>query len=196
MSPSATPMPPTPNTPSLWQLFASFCKIGTFTIGGGYAMIPLMEEELVERLHCLTDEEFLDMLALSQAMPGIFAVNMATDVGQRFHGIKGAIVSICGTILLPIIIMLVIAISIRQFYDLPIVQHIFKALRPVVVALIAAPVFRLAQSAHVTWRNVWIPLLTVILICLANISPVYIILATIVVGCLWWLLFYHKKSTR
>ena len=89
------------------KLFWSFFKIGTFTIGGGYAMIPMMEEELVNHRSWLSPEEFLDLLSVSQAMPGVFAVNMATSVGHRIYGKRGAIVSIIGNIAVPICIIFI-----------------------------------------------------------------------------------------
>ena len=120
----------------LWKLFVSFWKIGAFTIGGGYVMIPLMEQEIVDRRKWLTREEFLDYLSLSQAMPGIFAVNMATCIGRRLGGIRGIIAAIAGNILMPIAIILVIAISFRYVRDNVFVERIFMGLRPAVVALI------------------------------------------------------------
>ena len=131
------------------DLFVSFFKIGTFTIGGGYAMIPLMEQELVDRRQWMSRDEFLDQLALSQSMPGVLAVNMATGLGYRLRGLRGSIAAIAGNILMPIVFILLLAILFRQFRSVPVVEHFFLGVRPAVVALIAAPVFRLAQSAKV-----------------------------------------------
>ena len=98
---------------SLWQLFWSFFKIGTFTLGGGYAMIPLMEKELVDRHRWLTGEEFLDIIALSQTMPGIFAANMAVHIGWRMRGFPGAVIALLGNILVPILIILALAMGLH-----------------------------------------------------------------------------------
>ena len=168
-----------------WQLFVSFWKIGMFTIGGGYVMIPLMERELVDNRKWLPRDQFLDLLSLSQAMPGIFAVNMATCVGKRLGGLRGVVCAILGNILTPIVLILLLAIFFRFFRDNPVVESVFLGLRPAVVALIAAPVFRLAKSANVTWRNCWIPVLSALLIWLLGISPVWVILAAIVGGLLY-----------
>ena len=143
------------------DLFVSFFKIGTFTIGGGYAMIPLMEQELVDRRQWMSRDEFLDQLALSQSMPGVLAVNMATGLGYM------------------------LAILFRQFRSVPVVEHFFLGVRPAVVALIAAPVFRLAQSAKVGWTTCWIPILSALLIWLFDVSPILIILAAIVLGFIY-----------
>ena len=169
----------------LWKLFVSFWKIGAFTIGGGYVMIPLMEQEIVDRRKWLTREEFLDYLSLSQAMPGIFAVNMATCIGRRLGGVRGIVAAIAGNILMPIAIILVIAISFRYVRDNVFVERIFMGLRPAVVALIAAPVFRMAKTAKVSWRNCWIPVLAALLIWLCGVSPVWVILVAIVGGAVY-----------
>ena len=154
--------------PKYLDIFWSFFKVGAFTVGGGYAMIPLMQKEMVERHRWLTDEEFLDQVALSQAMPGVFAVNMATVVGQRLRGF-----------------ILLLATVFRAFRDNPYVNHIFLGIRPAVVALIAAPVFTLARSAKVTWSNCWIPVVSALLIWLLGVNPVLVILAAAVGGIIY-----------
>ena len=168
-----------------WQLFASFFKIGTFTIGGGYAMIPLMEQELVERRQCLEREEFLDILSLAQAMPGVFAVNMATSVGYKLRGLPGAVAAIVGNVLMPILCILLLAIFFRQWREVEWVERIFRGIRPAVVALIAAPVYRMARTAGLTWRNCWLPIVAALLIWLWGVSPVWIILAAITIGLIF-----------
>ena len=167
------------------DLFISFWKIGAFTIGGGYVMIPLMEREVVDHRGWLSREEFLDCLSLSQAMPGVFAVNMATIIGRKLGGFRGVLCAVLGNILMPIALILLIAITLRIFRDNAVVEHIFMGLRPAVVAMIAAPVFRMAKSAKVTWSNCWIPIIAALLIWLLGVSPVYVILIAIVVGLLW-----------
>jgi len=167
------------------ELFTTFFKIGTFTIGGGYAMIPLIQREVVERRRWLTDTEMLDVIALSQTMPGILAANIAALVGQRLRGTRGALTAVLGNILMPIIFILLIALFFRQFKDNPTVEAIFMGIRPAVVALIAAPVFTLARKAGVTLRTVWIPLLAALLISLFGISPVLVILIALVIGWIY-----------
>lgn len=181
---------------SLWQLFCSFFKVGTFTIGGGYAMIPLMEEELVEHRKCLSREEFLDIMSLSQAMPGVFAVNMATAVGLRFRGFRGAVAAILGNVCMPIAFILLLAIFFRHFRDNVYVERVFMGIRPAVVALIAAPVFRMAKTAKITWSNCWIPIVSALLIWLFDVSPVIVILATILCGCLWGFYCNRKEASK
>lgn len=164
------------------ELFFSFFKIGTFTIGGGYAMIPLMEQELVDRRRWLSREEFLDQLALSQSMPGVLAVNMATGLGYRLRGLPGSVAAVAGNILMPIALILLFAAIFQHWRDNVIVERFFMGVRPAVVALIAAPVFRLAQSARVRWSNCWIPVVSALLIWLFGVNPVFVILAAIAGG--------------
>ena len=167
------------------DLFVSFWKIGAFTIGGGYVMIPIMEQEVVDRRGWLTREEFMDNLSLSQAMPGVFAVNMATIIGRRLGGFRGVLCAVLGNVLMPIGLILLLAIFFRFFRDNIIVERIFMGLRPAVVALIAAPVFRMAKSAKVTWSNCWIPVVAALLIWLFGVSPVWVILVAIIGGLIW-----------
>ena len=167
------------------ELFTTFFKVGTFTIGGGYAMIPLIQREVVDRHKWLSDEEMLDVIALSQTMPGIMAANIAAVVGQKLRGVKGALLAVLGNILMPIIFILLIAIFFRQFKNNPTVEAIFMGIRPAVVALIAAPVFNLARKAGVTLKTVWIPILAALLISLFGISPILVILAALLSGWLY-----------
>ena len=169
------------------ELFTTFFKVGTFTIGGGYAMIPLIQREVVERRRWLSDTEMLDVIALSQTMPGILAANIAALVGQRLRGTRGALVAVAGNILMPIVFILLIALFFRQFKDSPTVEAIFMGIRPAVVALIAAPVFTLARKAGVTIKTVWIPVVAAGLIWAMGVSPVLVILAAILLGGLFGL---------
>lgn len=145
-------------------------------------MIPLMEQEIVDRRGWLSREEFLNQLALSQSMPGVLAVNMATGLGYRLRGLRGAFSAIAGNIVMPVLFIITLAMLFRHFRDNPFVNRFFMGVRPAVVALIAAPVFRLAQSAKVTWATCWIPILAALLIWLFDVSPILVILAAVVLG--------------
>lgn len=148
-------------------------------------MVPLMEREFVERRGWLTADEFLDYLSLAQAMPGVFAVNMATLVGYKMYGVRGSVVAIVGNILLPVAFIILLAMFFRTFRNNPYVNSIFLGLRPAVVALIAAPVFNMARRMKLSWRNVWIPILAALLIWLFGVSPVIVILIAAVGGFVW-----------
>ena len=180
----------------LHELFWSFFKIGAFTIGGGYAMIPLMEQEIVDKRKWLGKEEFMDTMSLAQSMPGVFAVNMATNVGFRTRGFTGAFVAVMGNVLMPILLILVLAIFFRQFSDNPIVESIFKGIRPAVVALIAAPVFTMAKTAKISWSNFWIPVLAALLIWLLGVSPVIIILVAGLGGFVYGKIKGRKEAKK
>ena len=129
-----------------WRLFWTYIKIGTFTLGGGYAMLPLIEREVVDKNHWLDGKEFLNMIALAQAAPGLIAVNSAIFIGHRLAGWKGVVACVLGATLPSIILILLIAMYLTRFKDLPAVEAVFKGVRPAVVALIAATVIRLIRK--------------------------------------------------
>ena len=178
------------NRQELSQLFRIFFKIGITTIGGGYAMIPMMEHEIVKRTRWLTQEEFLDILAVAQATPGIFAVDMAGHIGHKLGGLRGAVIASIANVLPSFVIILILATFFQQFKELTLVQNAFRAIRPVVVALIAAPVFSMARSASLSRYTIWIPVLAAILIYFFDVSPVYIIL---IAGCAGWIYGYLQR---
>ena len=146
------------------------------------------------RKHWLSKEEFLDLLSVSQAMPGVFAVNMATSIGYRLRGKRGAVMAVLGNILMPILIILLLAVFIRYFRDNAIVESIFKGIRPCVVALIAAPVFTMAKNAGLTWKNCWIPLVAAALIWLLGVSPILIIIIAGIGGFIYGRIKDRKEA--
>lgn len=157
------------------EAFCTFFKIGLFTIGGGYAMVPLIEEEVVNKKKWLIQEDFIDLLAVSQSVPGVFAVNISIFIGYKLKKFPGALALALGAILPSFIIILGIALFFQRFKEYEAVENIFKGIRPAVVALIAAPTFTLAKSAKINKYNVWIPIISALLIWLMGVSPVYII---------------------
>ena len=161
---------------SLWTLFSVFMKIGAFTIGGGYAMIPLMQAELGKR-GWIDEKELPDIIALSQSVPGILSVNVAIFAGYKIRGLKGCMVSALGTILPSFVAILLIAMIFTGFKDNPYVIRVFKGIRPVVVALIIAPTISMARKCN---SSIWTWLVT--LVALMDISPIYIIVVIISVA--------------
>ena len=157
-------------------MFKTFFKMGMFTLGGGYAMIPLIEAEVVEKHHWVSKEEFLDLIAISQSCPGVFAINISTFIGYKLKKTRGAITCALGTALPSFLIILLIAMFFHQFQDNPVVASIFRGIRPAVVALIAVPTFNLAKSARLTWVTSWIPIVSALAIWLLGVSRIYIIL--------------------
>ena len=170
---------------SLYKLFTTFFRIGLFTFGGGYAMIPLIENDVVERNGWLKKDEFLDLLAVAQSAPGVFAVNMAVFIGYRLRGKRGALAASLGCVLPSVAIILFIALFFRSFRHIEVVNNIFMGIRPVVVALIAVPVFNVAKSAKLGWSTVWIPVVAAFLIVALGVSPIYVIMAAGVAGYVW-----------
>lgn len=150
----------------LGRLAATFARIGAFTFGGGWAMISLIEREVVTSKRWLSREEFLDLLAVTQALPGILAVNFAAAIGDRMAGRRGAAAASMGAILPSFAMILVIAIFLTPdlIENQPVVAAIFRGIRPAVVALIVAPVITTARSAGINWRTVWIPAAVALLI--------------------------------
>lgn len=167
------------------QFFSTFFRIGLFTLGGGYAMIPLIEEEVVNKRKWIDREAFLDLLALAQTIPGVFAVNMSINIGYRLRKTRGAVTCALGCVLPSFLIILAIALFFHSFRDNKTMEAIFKGIRPAVVALIAAPCIKLARSARITLSNVWLPVGAALLIWLLGVSPVYIILAVGIGGYMY-----------
>lgn len=176
------------------QLFMTFMKIGTFTFGGGWAMIPIIEREVVDKHKWIDREEFLDELAVAQSLPGILAVNIAVLIGNKLRGVKGSITAALGTILPSFAIILAIAIFFVHIYDNPTVESIFKGIRPAVVALIVVPVLTTAKSAGITYRSIIIPIVVAVVIWLGIISPVACIMAGALGGYIYYLINQHRTT--
>lgn len=164
------------------ELFRIFFRIGLFTIGGGYAMIPMIESEVVERKQWLDKQLFLDLLAVAQTCPGVFAINMSIFVGNKVAGTKGAVMAALGTAMPSLLIILAIAMFFQNFQDVPWVAAAFAGIRPAVVALIAVPTWNLARRAQINFMNCWIPIASALLIWGMGVNPIYILLAAGVGG--------------
>jgi len=163
-------------TTNLWNLALIFIKIGAFTVGGGFAMIPLIENEIVNKRRFMDAQEFMDLLAVAQSVPGVLAIKMATFVGYRMHGVWGSIIISLATALPSFFMILLIAVFFHNFQDNPTVEHIFKGIRPAVVALIAVPTFNLGKRANLNRYTVWIPIVSAVVIWGLGFSPVYVIM--------------------
>ena len=169
-------------TPSLIQIFWSFFKIGSFTVGGGYAMLPLFQREVVGRKAWVDETEFVELLALAQSAPGPIAFNTAVFVGYKTRGVWGSLVGGLGISLPSFLIILGIVFFLSDFKDLPAVERVFKGIRPAVVALIVASLWSMGQRAGIGWRNAWLPVAVILLVAWLGVSPVYVILATLLIG--------------
>ena len=178
------------------QLFWTYLKIGTFTIGGGYVMLSMIEREIVDRKGWIDREEFLNMIALAQAAPGLIAVNSAIFIGWRIGGWRGVIATVLGAVLPSFLIILAIAMLFQDYKDYPAVEAIFKGIRPAVVALIAAPLCRMAKNAKITWTTALIPIAGALLIWLAGLSPIWIIFVTVLATLLYTYLTAKRSNNN
>lgn len=166
----------------LWDLFWSFTRIGTFTFGGGYAMLPLMQREIVELKQWATDEQMVDYYAVAQCIPGIIAINTATFVGYDRRGPAGAVAATLGMVFPSIVIITLIASFVHVFEETPLLQHAFAGVRIAVTALIIGAVVNMWRSSVV---NSWGALLfftALLLIFFLKLSPIIVILAAAAVG--------------
>ncbi len=189
------------NNSSYFALFSTFFKIGLFTFGGGWAMISIIEREIVDKHHWIERDDFLDLLAISQSLPGILAVNIATAVGDKIRGGKGSIVASLGTILPSFLIILAIAIFLTpdMIKNNKVISSIFMGIRPCVVALIIAPVITSAKAAKLQWKTVWIPFVVALMISLDLgfvSNPILYILLGGGFGFLFWYLATHGRRTK
>ncbi len=160
-----------------FSLFRTFFRIGLFTFGGGYAMIPIIEAEVVDKHKWIDRTEFLDLIAVAQTCPGVFAINISTFIGYKLRKTKGAVVCAAGTALPSLLVILAIAIFFRQFQDIPWVASMFAGIRPAVVALLAVPTWNLARRANISFLTCWIPILSALMIWGLGVNPILIIIA-------------------
>ena len=183
------------------KLFWSFFKVGAFTFGGGWAMISVIEKEIVHKHHWIDRENFLDLLAIAQAMPGILAVNIAVVVGDNLKGIKGSMSAALGTILPSFLMILAIAMFLTPdtIKNNDTLNAIFKGIRPAVVALIIAPVITTAKAAKINKITWIIPVVTALLIYsgLPYISnPIVFIILGGLGGYLYYVINSYRKSRK
>ena len=166
----------------LFDLFWTFCKIGALTFGGGYAMLPLIQREIVENKKWSTEKEILDYYAVGQCTPGVIAVNTATFIGYKLRGIIGDIVATLGVIFPSIVIILIIATFLQNFADLAIVQSAFAGIRVAVVALIITTVVKLIKSSIKDYLGVIIAIIAFVISAFIGLSPVYVVIAAALTG--------------
>ncbi len=178
----------------LFTLFWSFLKIGLFTLGGGYAMIPLIRREVIDRRGWIAEREFLDLLTLAQSAPGPISLNTSVFVGYKMRGNTGAVAAILGVVVPSFVIILLIAILFADIRHNPVVDAAFKGMRPAVVALIVVPVIALAKGMH--------PLLYIIIgltafaVWFLGWSPIYILGTAAAAGILHALCRMRRAANR
>ena len=168
---------------SIANIFLSFLKIGAFTFGGGYAMIPIIQHEVITRRSWIAKQEFIDLLTLAQTAPGPISLNTAVFVGYKCRGFMGALAAILGVILPSFLVILAVAIFFSEIRDNRWVDAAFKGMRPAVVALIVAPIVGLAKGMR--WILIALAVATALVVWYFAISPVWFLVAGAVGGLLW-----------
>ncbi|MGI5963346.1 MAG: chromate transporter [Lawsonibacter sp.] len=166
----------------LLDLFLTFAQIGVCTFGGGYAMLPILQREVVEKRGWATDEELTDYFAIGQCTPGIIAVNTATFIGYKLKHYVGGVVATLGLVFPSIVIITAIAAFLSEFADIPVVQHALSGVNACVVALIAASVIKLGKSTLKDAVSIGIFLVVLALAFFVGLSPVILIVAAGLVG--------------
>ena len=164
----------------LLKLFTTFFKIGLFTFGGGYAMIPLIEREVIEKKRWIEKNDFLDMLVLAQSTPGPIAVNTAVFVGYKVAGVLGAIAATLGTVLPSFMVILSLALFFAEVRENLYVDAAFRAMRPAVVALIVAPLIGLVKGMK--WYLIAVSAAVAMVVWYFGFSPAYLIGISLVIG--------------
>ena len=165
------------------ELFWIFFKIGAFTLGGGYAMVPLIQAEIVAKKKWIEEEEFIKLLALAQSSPGALAVNISVFVGYKIKKMLG--VAVIASTLPSFIVILLIASLFSNIQDNVYVIKAFKAIRPMVVALIAASVYTIGKSAKINRKTLWIVLLVAAMVAFLKFPPIAMIVLGAVLGNVW-----------
>ncbi|MBQ2429291.1 MAG: chromate transporter [Alistipes sp.] len=166
-----------------FELFCSFLKIGVFTFGGGYAMIPIIQDEVITRKGWIKEQEFLDLLTLAQSAPGPISLNTAVFVGYKMYGYRGALSSLLGVVLPSFTILLMVAIFFSQIRENPIVDAAFRGMQPIVVAIMLAPILGFTKGMH--WSMIAVAVAITLAIWHFGFSPIYLLIAGAAVGLLW-----------
>lgn len=166
----------------LWTLFWAFLRIGCFTFGGGYAMLPMLQKEVVDNYHWTNEEELMDFYAIGQCTPGVIAVNTATFIGYKQKGIIGGITATLGVVFPSIVIITIIASIISNFNDLAWVQSAFVGIRIVVAALVINVVLKMLRTSIKDWIGIFIFLAALLIGLFVSISPIYTIISAAIIG--------------
>lgn len=169
---------------NLFKLFAIFTKIGATTFGGGYAMLPILQKEIVDKYHLASEKELLDYYAIGQCTPGVIAVNTATFIGHKISGVKGAITATLGVVTPSVIIIMLIAGLINKFSDYAIVQKAFIGIRICVAALVINAVINLWKNSIVDNYTLVIFGIVLLIALFTNLSPIYLIIGAGIVTLL------------
>ena len=177
---------------NLFNLYFSFAKIGTFTIGGGLAMMPMMQSELIEKRKWITDEELIDYYAVGQSTPGIVAVNVATFVGYKQMGIVGGIFATLGMVTPSLVIIMILASLINSINDFPIIQKALKGINVAVAALLTSTIINFMKKTIKKFTNAIFMMISFLLVFVFKLPSFWIILFALFIGVV--LTYLEKKK--
>ena len=175
------------------DLFYSFFKIGAFTLGGGYVMIPLIEKEVVDNRKWIQQEDFTDMLALAQSAPGPIAINTAIFVGYKLKKFKGLVVAVSGVVIPAFVTILLVAVFFAGMKYNPVVERIFSGIRPAVVALIIVPAVNMLKKSNFHFGVIFIALVAALAVWGIGISPVWVMALAGILGIVYHTIIKHKS---
>ena len=181
---------------SLWRLFVTFFKTGLFTFGGGYAMISILEEELVTNKKWITTQDMLDMLVIAESTPGVIAVNTATSVGFKLRGVLGAIVATLGVVLPSFLIITALTFVINEFSSNPWYQAAFTGIQACVTILIINAFVKLAKQLEKSWFSIVLLLASFAVAVFTDFDVIFIILIGGVLGIVYTLIVDHIESKK
>ena len=180
----------------LFELFLAFARIGGLTFGGGYAMLPMLQREAVEKQGWVTEEELMDYYAMGQCIPGVIAVNTATFIGNKVKGLPGAIAASLGVISPSLVIIIAIAAFIQSFSDLPIVQNAFAGIRVGVCVLILSAVLKLFKKAIIDKFTLGLFAVVFLLSIFTDISPIVFVIVSALAGIIVHAFFLKGGKTK
>ncbi len=166
----------------LWQVFFAFFKIGAFTFGGGYAMIPLIQNEAVERNKWITDDDILEIIAIAESTPGPIAINSATFVGYRAAGVLGSVCATLGVVLPSFVVILLLSFVLQAFQELPAVQYAFFGIRAGVLALLCKSLWSMYQKSPKGWPAYVVMGASFVLTAVLDINVIFVIIGCAVFG--------------
>lgn len=180
----------------LFRLFYTFAKIGSMTFGGGYAMLPILQREIVDKNHWCTEDDLMDYFAIGQCTPGIIAVNTATFIGYRLRGIIGGIFATIGLVFPSIVIITIIAAFIRGFADLEVVVHALNGIKICVCALILDATIKLGKKSIIDGYCLAVFLLVFFISLLTDISTILLIIAAGLAGIVVNMIRNRKENAK
>jgi chromate transporter len=164
------------------RLFIVFLKVGLFTIGSGYSMLVLAQRYVVGTYHWLTLQEFTDLVAISEITPGPIMINLATFVGTKTAGLKGAIFATLGLIIIPFIALYIIALNYTQFKNYPVIQNLLKIIRPMAIGFITVAILKLFKTSITDFQTASIAIIVILLTVVFKVNPIFTVIGGIILG--------------